>query len=103
MSYNVWAHYAAETNRKSPLKADAKPSVGILYGRNRPSYQTNDTNPCHTPSTHGCILSRKRKVMREKTVVRHHLQKTQCQTHHGKVMREEEPATFINDAPFQAA
>jgi hypothetical protein len=44
MSYNVSAHYVAETNMENRLKADAKPSVGILYGRNRPSYQTNDNS-----------------------------------------------------------
>src|SRR5437762_13879762 len=42
MSYNISAHYVAETNTENRLKADAKPSVGILSGRNRPSYQTND-------------------------------------------------------------
>jgi hypothetical protein len=36
--------------------------------------------------------------MREKTVIRRHLQKTKCQTQHGKVMREKETAPFINNA-----
>ena len=42
------AHYVTETNTGNRLKALVKPSVGILYGRNRPvtwpisSYQTND-------------------------------------------------------------
>jgi hypothetical protein len=36
--------------------------------------------------------------MREKTVRWRHLQKTKCQTQHGKVMREKETALFINDA-----
>jgi hypothetical protein len=35
--------------------------------------------------------------MREKTVIQHRLQKTKCQTQHGKVMREKETAPFIND------
>jgi hypothetical protein len=45
MSDNVSAHYVAETHMENHLKADGKPSVGILYGRNWPSYQTNDRFP----------------------------------------------------------
>jgi hypothetical protein len=43
MSYNVWAHYVAETTRKNRLEALHKPRVGILSGRNAPGYWTNDT------------------------------------------------------------
>jgi hypothetical protein len=32
MSYNVSAHYSAETHRKNRLKALHKPTVGILSG-----------------------------------------------------------------------
>ena len=36
------AHYVTETNTKNRLKALVKPGIGILYGRHRPSYRTND-------------------------------------------------------------
>lgn len=42
MSYNDLVHYVAETNKKKPLKAEVKPSVDKLLGRNAPFYRTDD-------------------------------------------------------------
>lgn len=42
MSYNDSAFYLAETNRKNHLKAPLKPFVGVLAGRNVPSYRRDD-------------------------------------------------------------
>jgi len=57
MSYNVSAHYAAETHSKNRLKADVRLSVGILSGRNRPSYLTNDK------PGYGCVQYVKMEVL----------------------------------------
>jgi len=46
MSYNDAAYYVAETNMKNRLKADAKPTVGIISGGNVPLIKPNDIAFC---------------------------------------------------------